>query len=429
MVWQSLQVNQFKLSYILVIVLSMRQLASIQKVIDIQPIDGADAIECIQVLGWQLVAKKGEFKVGDLCVYCEVDSVLPERPEFEFLRAKKFRIKTIRLKGQISQGIAFPLDVLKQVPRFASSDPVNGLQFGKDTSGVPTAYFHVDYSPEEIEQFGWSSDYDSVALVEGTDVTAILGVTKWEPKEEDEELMVNGQPVRSKKKGEFPDWISKTDETRIQSVPQVLADCVGSVLYRAEKLDGSSMTVYLKLDKDTGEFKFGVCSRNQEKLEDEFCHFWATARKLELEERLRNVITEVYPLIKEGKMFKGGVALQGELVGPGVQKNRLKLPEHDFYVFNVMDIDSGEFLGFDEFKSFCIITGLKTVPILDDNFVVDENTTVDSLVTLATHKSVLCPTAWAEGDVFRTKTESRHRKLGRFSFKAINPEFLIVHKI
>ena len=81
----------------------MRNLASIQKISKLEPIPNADTIEKATVLGWELVVKKGEFKEGDLCVYCEIDSVLPERPEFEFLRTKKFRIKTIKFKGQISQ--------------------------------------------------------------------------------------------------------------------------------------------------------------------------------------------------------------------------------------------------------------------------------------------------------------------------------------
>lgn len=89
-----------------------RKLASIQKILALNQIEGADAIECATVLGWKLVVKKGEFKVGDLAIYCEIDSVLPEKPEFEFLKSCKYRIKTVRLRGQISQGICFPLSVL-----------------------------------------------------------------------------------------------------------------------------------------------------------------------------------------------------------------------------------------------------------------------------------------------------------------------------
>lgn len=90
----------------------MRKLAHVEKIASIQPIDGADRIEVATVLGWQVVVKKDEFKVGDLCIYIEIDSVLPEIEDFEFLRDKKFRIKTQKLRGQISQGLILPLDAL-----------------------------------------------------------------------------------------------------------------------------------------------------------------------------------------------------------------------------------------------------------------------------------------------------------------------------
>lgn len=92
----------------------MRKLASIQKIIGLEPIEGADNIMKAKVLGWELVIKKGEYAVGDFCIYCEIDSVLPNKPEFEFLKSKNFRIRTIRLRGQISQGICFPLSMLPE---------------------------------------------------------------------------------------------------------------------------------------------------------------------------------------------------------------------------------------------------------------------------------------------------------------------------
>src|SRR5579863_8664556 len=115
-----------------------RKLASIQRVLDVQPILNADAIEVLTILGWKVVANKGEHKVGDLVVYCEVDSILPEKPEFEFLRKNHFRIKTIKLRGQVSQGIVFPLSIL----------PI--------------------------------ANNEIVAWYEGLDVTERLGITKYE---------------------------------------------------------------------------------------------------------------------------------------------------------------------------------------------------------------------------------------------------------
>lgn len=90
----------------------MRKLVSVQVIRELLPIEGADAIELAKVLGWSVVVKKGEFRVGEKVVYAEVDSVFPEKEEFEFLRPLNFRIRTIKLRKQISQGICFPLSIL-----------------------------------------------------------------------------------------------------------------------------------------------------------------------------------------------------------------------------------------------------------------------------------------------------------------------------
>jgi len=199
----------------------MRKLASIQKIVNIDKIENADNIEIAQVLGWQLVVKKNEFQVGDLCVYCEIDSVMPERDEFEFLRPRNFRIKTIKLRGKISQGIAFPLSIL------------------------PNGDYH-----------------------EGEDVTELLGVRKYEPPV----IFKMGGDV----KGAFPGFLIKTDQTRIQSVPGVLERNRGKRFFVTEKLDGTSGTFYF----NNGEF--GVCSRNLEMKDSEQSLYWKIARGYDL---------------------------------------------------------------------------------------------------------------------------------------------------
>jgi len=168
----------------------MRKLASIQRIKSLERIDGADAIEKATVLGWQLVVKKGEFNVGDLCVYCEIDSQMPDRPEFEFLKPRGMRIRTIRLRGQVSQGICFPLSIL----------------------------------PEGI------------TLGEGADCTDVLGISKYEPPIP---ACLNGIV-----KGAFPGFIPKTDETRVQVLQHILDEFEGARCYVTEKLDGTSCTFY-----------------------------------------------------------------------------------------------------------------------------------------------------------------------------------------
>ena len=207
----------------------MRKLASIQRISKLEPIEGADSIVKATVLGWQLVVKKGEFKEGDLCVYCEIDSILPEKPEFEFLKPRKMRIRTIKLRGQISQGICFPLSIL----------------------------------PDDVE------------IEEGKDVTEILGITKYEPP-----IPANLEGVA---KGRFPSFIPKTDETRVQVLQDVLDKYKGETFFYTEKLDGSSATYYYN------EGAFGVCSRNLELLETEENTLWKLAREQKIEEKLKSL--------------------------------------------------------------------------------------------------------------------------------------------
>jgi len=207
----------------------MRKLASIQRIKALEPIEGADAIEKATVLGWQLVVKKHEFKVGDLVVYCEIDSLMPDKPEFEFLKPRGMRVRTIRLRGQVSQGICFPLSIL----------PMN------------------------------------FAVIEDADCTGILGIEKYEPPMP---ACLSGIA-----KGRFPSFIPKTDETRVQVLQKLLDKYKGEKCYITEKVDGSSGTFYI----NNGEF--GVCSRNLELLEDSENSFWKVARLMDIENKLRSL--------------------------------------------------------------------------------------------------------------------------------------------
>jgi RNA ligase (TIGR02306 family) len=328
-----------------------RKLASIQRIKALEPIPNADAIEKATVLGWQLVVKRGEFRVGDLCVYCEIDSVTPERPEFEFLRPRGFVIKTVRLRGQISQGICFPLSIL----------------------------------PPGTE------------IVEGADVTEALGIIKYEP------------PVPAQfagmMKGPFPSFIPKTDEPRVQVLEGVLDRHRGAVFYAGEKLDGASITCYLR------DGEFGVCSRQIDLKESRENLYWQAARRFEIEERLRR--------------WGGNVAVQGELVGEGIQKNRLGLKGVRFFAFSLFDIDRYAFLDYADFVATARELALPTVPIVADDFVLTETTGVQELVAYAVGRSALNEAVWREGLVFRPLVETIDLELGRLSFKAINPEYLL----
>ncbi len=348
----------------------MRQLASIQKIAEVLPIENADSIEKIRVKDWWCVAKKGELKEGDYCVYFEIDSLLPVgNPAFEFLAGSTkpknviidgkehvgygYRLKTIKLRGQISQGLALPL-----------SSNVFGDRI-----------------------------YETVQ--EGDDVTEMLKIEKYE------------QPIPAnlagKIKGRRPNFIPKTDEERVQNFGETIDKLQGETFYITEKLDGSSSSFF----KKDGEL--GVCSRNLELLDTPENTLWEIARKY----HLANVLPD-------------GYCIQGEIVGQGIQKNHLLLDKQDLFVFNVYNIDEHRYLNFDEFVDFCAQRNLQTVPVVNSSFIL--NTNVEGLLELADAPSVINENTKREGIVFRPLVEKEVENDGvmmRLSFKAISNQYLL----
>ncbi len=316
----------------------MRKLASIQRIRALEPIAGADAIEKATVLGWQLVVKKGEFETGELCVYVEIDSVL------QFLRSKNFRIKTMKLRGQVSQGICFPLSLL----------------------------------PEDAP------------VEEGADVTAWLGITKFEP--------LIPSSLSGLMKGEFPSFIPKTDETRVQLSEALLIAYAGRPCYITEKLDGTSATYFVK------DGVFGVCSRNMELHREERNIYWQIADACDLETKLKDL--------------GYNIAIQGEIVGGSIQGNKLQLKDQQLFVFSVFLIDEYRYAPFDQMMAIINQLGLQPVPVLDADYMLDAH--MDRILAMADRNSVLCPQAKAEGIVIRVKDATEHA-----SFKAISNAFLL----
>lgn len=361
-----------------------RKLASIQKIVSIDPIPGADAIEKATVLGWEVViAKKDNFKIGDLVVYIEVDSIVPAIPEFEFLKDRKYRIRTIKLRKQISQGLIIPLSIL----------------------------------PNK----NWK---------EGDDATAIIGVKKFDPQAELEQKLADESAKRTNnrinkflmqypwyrklflkpKKGGFPKFISKTDEDRIQLFPNICEKERDTIFTCSEKLDGQSGTfVLIKKPRlkffglEFGKsFEFIVCSRNLHLPKEDNSSYWSIARKYEVKKVLKE-------LIKDNQF----VAIQGEIIGPNIQGNKYKVTDYDLYVFNLIypdgkinSVNAAEIL-----RDFAI----KFVPILSNDFKLKSS--IPEMVEFAKGKSLVGDTL-REGVVIRNYEKN-------ISFKVINPEFLL----
>lgn len=359
-----------------------RKLASIRKISDIQPIDGADMIELAIVDGWKVVvAKNVGHKVGDMVVYCEIDSFLPIKDEFEFLRKSSFkkmgdqegfRLKTIKLRGQVSQGLILPLSVFEGYGYRVSENLLNENPALEPNRSV--------ISPS-----------DMIELVVGNDVTEVLGIVKYEPPIPAE--------LAGKVKGLFPSFIRKTDEERIQNLSDQYDELKKHTYYVTEKLDGSSATFYYK------DGVFGVCSRNLELLETEGNTFWKVARELDLENKLKD--------------YGVNISVQGELIGEGIQGNPYKIKGQTVRFFNLFDIDLQEYHSLPTFQKTMNELGLETIPILDVRFTLPES--IDELLKYADSKSVLNPNFDREGVVIR----SLDRKI---SFKVISNKFLLNEK-
>lgn len=351
-----------------------RKLASVQIITGLHPIENADAIEMADVLGWHVVVKKNEVKVGDKVIYFEIDSILPsDNPAFDFLKNSKGKmkpLKTKKIRGVISQGLVMPLNILPDI---------------------------------NVEV--------------GQDVTEILGVQK----KEDEVIEFYKQMGEIKKR-DFPYFIQKTDETRVQVLQEHLTKCQGHEFVITEKIDGTSFTAFIK------EGKFGICSRNMEVELDVESPYSNIAFKYMLKEKFERLREKYIPY---------DFAIQGEIIGADIQKNKYKVTDYECYLFNFINIDRQKDVGFyfsdqqecDDFEginlaSITEILGMKHVPILANCFVMTDN--IDNLIKASIGKSVLNPNQEREGLVFRAKYNKEISYYGeRISFKAINPYFLL----
>jgi hypothetical protein len=349
-------------------------LASVQRIISLQPIEGADKIEKATVLGWDIVVKKDEYKVGDLCAYIQIDTVVPELPEYEFLRERKFRVRTIKLRKQISQGLIVPL------PK------------GK-----------------------WN---------EGDDLTEILGVKKYEkPSNRSERYVKPRMPkvwykkwiylfkynflfkvfpkLQRLSRSPFPKHlVSITDEERIQNIPQVLSQYAGKEFVVSYKLDGSSITIIH--NKVLGKSKFRICSRNFE-LHDKKNDWYKVFSETKFE-------NEVLKLVRHFKT--NDIIIQGEAIGK-FNGNHHNLPIDQIRVFNIY-VD-GKRLPQDVCIDICVSYSIPHCPLYKTAVL---NHTLPEILKESEIRDILNPNVDVEGLVWRCIEDN-------LSFKVINNKYLI----
>ena len=353
----------------------MRKLATIRRIAEIRPIENADAIEHVRVDGWGVVGKKGEFQVNDLAIYIEIDAWCPHelapflskgKEPREYNGVKGERLKTVKLRGAVSQGLLLPI-------------------------------------PTELN--------DPTQFTEGMDVTELLGVQKWEPP-------IPAQ-LRGKIAGIFPSWLRKTDEDRIQNCFKDVSPKLNESWVIEEKVDGSSMTVgYRKcdfiLDKDGQPIpeEFVVCSRNLSlKLEDEDNTFVRIAKESSIQDAM--------------KAYGRNLGISGELIGEGIQGNKYDIKGHRWLVFNIFDVDTGKYVSAKE-RQFIIRdlvalgATIEQVPVITAvGTKLLDGLSVDDFLEMAEGKSTLNPKTEREGLVFKNQTDPD------ISFKAISNRWLL----
>lgn len=385
--------------------LNKRALAHIEKIEWVRPIEGADNIELIGILGWVCIAKKGEFHPEDLAVYIEIDSKCPENDErFEFLASKHYKIKTMKLGkfNVISQGLALPVSEFPEL---------QNKTIGSDVTDI----LKITYSSEEdikrkSNKVDQNIKYNAMAARHSK-----LAKKKWfrwlMKREWGRELLFVFFGKKKDKPKAFPDWIVKTDESRIENCPFYLESTDKWI--KTEKCDGTSCTYAVnRIKKNKDKFEFIVCSRNVRQLDrDQQTYYesniyWELADKYNVEKILTDFATEY---------GYNRVVLQGEGVG-NVQGNPYKLQENDLYAFNL--VIEGERQSTLYLEKFCKKYGLKTVPIIDIAYKLPK--TMEEIKLEADGFSELNPRVKREGFVYRSQD-------GRQSFKNVSREYLLKH--
>lgn len=369
----------------------MRQLATIQKIKTLTPIEGKDRIVLASFFssGFKVIVNKSDVKEGDLVVYFEMDTLLPPNTSYEFLRKRcwnekwqGFRISGMKMGGVLSEGLCLPLSL---------------VPFPQD-----------------------------VFFKEGDDVSEILNVRKYDPELEEEKstpifhtkfksFLVKTFPFLKEilfpkiEKGDWPKFFPpKTDETRIQSVAEILPEMLYQTVYATEKLDGSSFTAGLHKNK------LYVCSRNQWYKSPADNNFWNVAQKYDL-----------LHILKKAKRKYGELVIQGEICGPKIQGNKYGFKELRLFIFNVYSIQDKQYLRYDTMVEFANTYKLTLVPEVK-KYMWTLVPTIEQLVEEAKGYSVFGDKVLREGIVVRPSNYQKGRdKTGPvFGFKVINPDFI-----
>lgn len=388
-----------------------RELAYVAKVTEILPIENADRVEIAKINGWTCMVGKGQFNVGDLGVFFEADSKVPQTEPFEFMQKRDYKVKVQKFfKGTIiSDGLLMPFVDLGLDPKdYKEGQPM-------------TKQLGVVYSVAEDNKRKSNEDknakYKSMAnrhpkLFKNPIIKKIYKT------ELGKKILFVFFGKKSDKPTDFPYWVIKTDEERIQNLTMNIPEYQKELWWVTEKIDGSSSTFTLKREKGN-KTKYVVCSRNvamNSNSENYYTNNGVGNIYIEMSEKynIKNILNQIL----NNNPNINYVTLQGEIYGSGVQKRDYSIKYHDLRIFNVIfGYDNGAVrMNPNDGKNFIESYGLKYVPVLGQ-ISFDTLNTCDDFLKLANGKSELDGNA-REGLVFRNEDATK-------SFKAVDPEFII----
>lgn len=407
-----------------------RELAYVVRIGWVKPIEGADNIELVGVNGWTCIAKKGEFKQGDLAVYFEIDSKLPETEWSEFLAPKHYKVKTMKLGkfGVISQGLALPASAFGW--EFLQGNlPNDDCLYNKEKNEY---FYENDFLTERLG-VKYSVDEDNIRKANINPDAKINAALGRHPKiaKKYGKLIKKNKILRKiflilfgKKKDsqtnfptKFP-YIKKTDQERCENMTWVLNDKTPYIV--TQKCDGSSGT-YILERKPFGKFEFYVCSRNvrqltpnQKSFYDEN-YYWECAIKYDIENKLKDYLKKNPDL--------DYVCWQGEVCAPNIQSNPQKLTETHLFCFHMIDSKIGKY-DIREAAKIWKEYNMEIVPIVDENYILPDDFNEFKLSAEGKYDASVCEgntNCLREGFVYYKTTDPN------FSFKNVSKTYLLKH--
>lgn len=401
-----------------------RELAYLVKIDNITPIDGYDRVELAHVGGWTIVVGKNEFKIGDTAVYFEIDSRLPEKPPFsdmEFLASKHYKIKTQKMCKSISQGLLmavaqFGWEIQADGSVWDPGSGDHGRHDLNDESRFLTKELEVTYAVSEDNKRKANSADKYKKMAQRHPKLFKKETVKWLMKREwGKKLLFHFFGKKKDKKTGWPDWVTKTDEERVENIPYVFN--LDQSWVATEKIDGSSTTFSLKRNKSFfgSKYDFYVCSRNvvfDKPDKNEKC-FYDTNIYIEMAEKY-NIKEKLTKILNKHPEWKW-ITIQGETYGAKVQKRDYSMKDRDFKAFNLVTSDIGRWDS-ESMKNFLNLYDIPCVPILQTNYRLPAS--IEELRNFVNSTPSQIDGKIKEGIVFRSQD-------GQKSFKCVSPEFLL----